>query len=92
MQTHVGVMCYAHKFCRFVKVLYVIVEIIEASMCYVGVINVYLLVLIGWLVGAVKSNGQGCGRSLSQQPYLEASAPISPTTYRQKFAPDQGVL
>ena len=47
LQTHVGVMCYAHKFCRFVKVLDVIVEIFEASMCYVGVINVYILVLIG---------------------------------------------
>ena len=28
-------------FCRFVKVFNVIVKIIEASMCYVGVIDVY---------------------------------------------------
>ena len=40
LQASVGVMCYLHIFCRFVKVLDVIVKIIETFMCYVGVIDV----------------------------------------------------
>ena len=32
-------------FCSFLKVLDVILKIIEASMCYVGVIYVYILAL-----------------------------------------------
>ena len=37
------------------KVLYVIVKIIEHSMCYGGVIDVYFLVFIGLFVGAVNT-------------------------------------
>ena len=41
MWTHVGFMCYLYIFNIFGKVLYVIVKIIEASMCYLDVIAVY---------------------------------------------------
>ena len=42
-------------FCSFMKVLNFIIKIIEASMCYVGVIDVYYIVLIGRFFGAVNT-------------------------------------
>ena len=38
------------------KVLDVIVKTIESSMCYVGVIGVYLLVLVGRFIGSVNTS------------------------------------
>ena len=43
-------------FCIFVKVLDVLVKRIESSMCYVCVIDVYIFVLIGQLVGSVHTD------------------------------------
>ena len=48
-------LCLFTYFCSFVEVIDVIVKIFEASMCYVGVIDVYFLVLIGQSVGSINT-------------------------------------
>ena len=47
LKAHVYVTCYLHMFYSLVEVLDVTVKIIEALMCYVGIIDVYFLFLIG---------------------------------------------
>ena len=42
LKANVGIRCYLHIFRSFLKVLDVILKTIKASMCYLGVIEVYI--------------------------------------------------